>query len=236
MSAVISARGRLPSFGQARFERWWEMDGKWVEEPNQRRGGQSGVKLLPPQSRGLPRLYSKRQVGHVYRTWLHPLGRPTVLREELALRACEQLGVPVPKLVFCAAREHQGQWQGVLVTEELTGFVSLGQWYASEETVTRRRAVLQQLAVVLRRLHGGRRQHGCLYAKHIYVRVNGDRAEVALLDLEKSRRRLLRSRAVRHDLDQLCRHREGMPDEDWQYFLACYQSLTGGNGDSRHAA
>ena len=41
MSAVISARGRLPSFGQARFERWWEMDGKWVEEPNQRRGGQS---------------------------------------------------------------------------------------------------------------------------------------------------------------------------------------------------
>ncbi|WP_341706822.1 lipopolysaccharide kinase InaA family protein [Halopseudomonas sp.] len=236
MSAVISAQGRLPSFGQARFERWWDMGGEWVEEPNQRRGGESGVKLLPAQGRGQPRLYSKRQVGHIYRSWLHPLGRPTVLREEEALRACEQLQVPVPKLVFCAARREKGQWQGLLVTEELSGFVSLGQWYASEAPSAQRRAVLQQLAVVLRRLHGGRRQHGCLYAKHIYVRVDGEHAEIALLDLEKSRRRLLRSRAVRHDLDQLRRRREGMPESDWQYFLACYHSLTSGNGDSRHAA
>ena len=236
MSAVISAQGRLPSFGQARFERWWDLDGKWVEAPNQRRGGESGVKLLPAQGRDMPRLYSKRQVGHIYRSWLHPFGRPTVLREELALRACEALGVPVPNLVFCAARQHQGRWQGLLVTEELSGYVSLGQWYQLGATTAQRHAVLQQLACVLKRLHSGRRQHGCLYAKHIYVRVEGEQAEVALLDLEKSRRRLLRSRAVRHDLDQLSRRREGMPESDWQYLLACYHSLADGNGGSRHAA
>ena len=66
--------------------------------------------------------------------------------------------------------------------------------------------------------------------------VEGEQAEVALLDLEKSRRRLLRSRAVRHDLDQLSRRREGMPESDWQYLLACYHSLADGNGGSRHAA
>ena len=236
MSAVISAQGRLPSFGQARFERWWDLEGKWVEAPNQRRGGESGVKLLPAQGRDMPRLYSKRQVGHIYRTWLHPFGRPTVLREELALRDCEALGVPVPKLVFCAARQHEGQWQGLLVTEELSGYVSLGHWYQRDASLTQRRAVLQQLACVLKRLHSGRRQHGCLYAKHIYVRVEGERAEVALLDLEKSRRRLLRGRAVRHDLEQLYRRREGMPESDWQYLLACYHSLADGNGGSRHAA
>ena len=236
MSAVISAQGRLPSFAQARFDRWWGLEGRWVEAPNQRRGGESGVKLLPAQGRDMPRLYSKRQVGHIYRTWLHPFGRPTVLREELALRACEALGVPVPKLVFCAARQHEGQWQGLLVTEELSGYVSLGQWYQGSATLAQRRAVLQQLACVLKRLHSGRRQHGCLYAKHIYVRVEGERAEVALLDLEKSRRRLLRGRAVRHDLEQLYRRREGMPESDWQYLLACYHSLADGNGGSRHAA
>jgi tRNA A-37 threonylcarbamoyl transferase component Bud32 len=236
MSAVISAQGRLPSFIQARFERWWDMDGEWVEEPNQRRGGESGVKRLPPQGKGQARLYSKRQVGHIYRSWLHPFGRPTVLREEQALRACEQLGVPVPQLVFCAARQQAGRWQGLLVTKELSGFVSLDQWYAAEAPARQRQAVLRELARVLHRLHLGRRQHGCLYGKHVYVRIDGEQVDVALLDLEKSRRRLLRRRAVQHDLNQLGRHRAGMPEADWQYFLASYHSLQGRTGDSRHAA
>ncbi|HAF92779.1 MAG TPA: InaA protein, partial [Pseudomonas sp.] len=28
------------------FQRWWEAQGEWVEEPNQRRDGESGVKRL----------------------------------------------------------------------------------------------------------------------------------------------------------------------------------------------
>lgn len=38
-------------------------------------------------------------------------------------------------------------------------------------------------------------QHGCLYPKHIFVRVEGEAIEVALIDLEKSRRRLTVNKA-----------------------------------------
>lgn len=227
MSAVMSTQGRLPSFAEERFERWWDMNGEWVEAPNLRRGGESGVKRL--LARGRPPLYSKRQLDHTYRSLLHPFGWPTALREDAALRDCRRLGVPVPEVVFCAARRHQRRWQALLITEELQGYRSLDQWYADGPDEDARRAMLRQLAQVLQRLHGGRRQHGCLYAKHIYLRGDGEQIQVALLDLEKSRRRLLRQRAVRHDLRQLERHRGGMPDSDWTFLLACYYSVADGN-------
>ncbi len=203
------------------------MDGEWVEEQNQRRGGESGVKLLPPLQPGQPPLYSKRQIGHLFRSWRHPFGLPTVLREERALIACEQLGVTVPKRVFCAARKQLGRWQALLITEELSGFVSLDQWYAEhapELDENSRKAVLRRLALVLQRLHRGRRQHGCLYSKHVYISLTAKVPEVALLDLEKSRIRLLRSKAINHDLSQLRRHRGGMPEADWNYLLECYHN------------
>jgi hypothetical protein len=218
--------GLLPDFAQARFERWWGMDGDWVEEKNQRRGGESGVKRLQSLQPGKPPLYSKRQVGHIFRSLRHPLGLPTVLREEQALIACEQLGVPVPKRVFCAARKHGGQWQALLITEELSGLVSLDDWYANhhaQSSLSARQAVLRRLALVLRRLHRGRRQHGSLYSKHIYVSLTGSQPQIALLDLEKSRCRLLRRQAMRHDMEQLYRRRGAMPQADWDYLVHCYR-------------
>jgi len=62
-----------------RFEFYWQQQGEWVEEPNQRRGGESGVQRIHEANGRL--LYVKRQVGHTYRSWRYPLGRPTVLRE-----------------------------------------------------------------------------------------------------------------------------------------------------------
>tara|TARA_R110001599_G_scaffold42551_17_gene128222 strand:+ start:250 stop:972 length:723 start_codon:yes stop_codon:yes gene_type:complete len=226
-SASWQPSGLFSGFRQSGFERWWSMEGEWVEEQNQRRGGESGVKLLPPLKPGQPPLYSKRQVGHLFRSLRHPFGLPTVLREEQALIACEQLGVTVPKRVFCAARKQQGRWQALLITEELRGFVSLDQWYAEHAPKLDehgRKAVLRRLALVLQRLHRGRRQHGCLYSKHVYIRLTAEVPEVALLDLEKSRIRLLRSKAINHDLSQLRRHRGGMPEADWNYLLECYHN------------
>ena len=34
------------SGGLSQFEQWWQLQGEWVEEPNQRRGGESGVQRL----------------------------------------------------------------------------------------------------------------------------------------------------------------------------------------------
>ena len=75
-------------------------------------------------------------------------------------------------------------------------------------------------------MHQGRWQHGCLYAKHVFVKVASDGVEVALLDLEKSRRRLSRQRAARHDLRQLRRH-SPWNDGDWQLLLQGYRQQWG---------
>jgi len=219
-----------PQARASTFERWWNAQGEWVEEPNLRRAGESGVKRLRLGDSRLPLLYCKRQTGHLYRSLGHPFGRPTALREYHALRALERLGIRVPRVVYCAAQRPQGQWRALLVTEELSGFVSLEQWYhgtARSVGEALRHQVLRRLAEMLARLHRAGWQHGCLYPKHIFVRVEGegDRAqvEVALLDLEKCRRRLSCRRASRRDMAQLRRHAEPMPDADWFRLEAEYR-------------
>lgn len=109
------------------FQHWWQKNGDWVEEPNVRRGGESGVQRLLDQS-GV--LYAKKQVGHIYRSLLYPQGRPTVLRERRALQALPALGVLVPKMIYCGINyDAQQGWCGLLVTEELEGFENIEVWY-----------------------------------------------------------------------------------------------------------
>ncbi|EWC40267.1 lipopolysaccharide kinase InaA family protein [Stutzerimonas stutzeri] len=214
------------------FQRWWNTQGEWVEQPNQRRAGESGVQRIRLRDPQQPLLYCKRQIGHLYRSLLHPFGRPTVLRERHALQAMSDLGVRVPEIVYCGTRQQAGQWQALLVTTELQGFVSLEDWY-DKDMATRYGRLIQQrmleaVGVTLSRIHRARWQHGCCYPKHIFIRVDGEDdaawVEVALLDLEKSRRRLRCSAAARHDLRQLNRHRQAMPEQDWLQLLAAHQT------------
>lgn len=214
------------SRGLGQFEDWWQQQGEWVEEPNQRRGGKSGVQRL----HGERLLYAKRQVGHLYRSLWHPFGRPTVLRERDALLGLSRLGVRVPRLVYCGAYHQAGQgWRGLLISESLDGFCDIESWYAGggrEQAGALHDALLQQIGAMLARMHQGRWQHGCLYAKHVFVKVSQQGAEVALLDLEKCRRRLSSVRAARHDLRQLRRH-SSWSDADWQLLLQGYRQQWG---------
>ncbi|MGH8386742.1 MAG: lipopolysaccharide kinase InaA family protein [Pseudomonas sp.] len=70
-------------FFQDHFDYFWNQRGEWVEEPNVRRGGESGVQRVMGSDDQL--LYFKRQTGHIHSSLLHPFGRPTVLRERDAL-------------------------------------------------------------------------------------------------------------------------------------------------------
>jgi hypothetical protein len=216
-----------------RFDYYWAQHGEWVEEPNQRRGGESGVQRLLAEDGRLT--YVKRQVGHTYRSWLHPFGRPTVLRERDAIEGLSRLNVNVPELIFCGAQyDASHEWRALLVTAALDGFVELDTWYASGGREHHGEAmhdqVLQELAANLARMHLGRWQHGCLYIKHVFVRVIGEgadaKAEVALLDLEKCRRRLSAVAAARHDLRQLRRH-SSFTSTDWQKLVYFYQTAFG---------
>ncbi|YCH20861.1 phosphotransferase [Pseudomonas sp. D1-3] len=214
------------------FEHWWQCRGAWVEPLNKRREGESGVQLLRPRDSSHPMLYSKRQTGHLYRSLRHPLGRPTILRELHAYQAFARLGIRVPKLIYGSARKHEGQWQALLVTQALTGFVSLEQCYEKQRSAEHCACMLAALANTLARLHRGRWQHGCCYAKHVFIKIKHDesgslRAEIALLDLEKSRRRWRTADASRHDMRQLKRHCGAMPEGDWQLLMQAYTAALG---------
>lgn len=222
---------RIPDTVQTEFDRWWQSPGRWIEPVNQRRGGESGVQLLLQRDTSRPELYCKRQSGHVYRSLRYPLGRPTIVRELQAYRAFARLGIRTPKLVYGSARHERGQWQALLVTEALPGFIDLQAWYASARPAAQTRAMLASLAQTLARLHHGGWQHGCCYAKHIFLKASEnalEEVEVALLDLEKSRHRWRKRKAARRDLDQLKRHGGTMPAADYAFLLGAYQAAMGG--------
>ncbi|MGH8438108.1 MAG: lipopolysaccharide kinase InaA family protein [Pseudomonas sp.] len=219
--------------GNHRFDHFWQQQGEWVEAPNQRRGGESGVQRLNGENGQV--LYSKRQIGHIYRSLMHPFGRPTVLREYDALNSFEQLGVRVPHIVYCGVeRDADHQWRALLVSEALDGFEDCDNWYANGARERYSQALhermLQDLAENLARMHRGHWQHGCLYGKHVFIKVIGEgdeaQAEVALLDLEKCRRRISCQRAAANDLKQLRRH-SSFNDAEWQKLLYFYQMAFG---------
>ncbi|MVV52120.1 InaA protein [Pseudomonas sp. PB120] len=218
---------------QDRFAHFWNLRGEWVEEPNVRRGGESGVQRVVSSYGQL--LYVKRQTGHIYRSWLHPFGRPTVLRESDALTVMHQLDVRVPEIVFCGAqRDPVHTWRALLVTKSLDGFEEIDHWYAGGGRERHGEAVhdrvLKDLAENLARMHKDRWQHGCLYAKHVFVSVNGEgeaaKVEVALIDLEKCRRRLTARRAAANDMKQLRRH-SSFSTADWKKLVYFYETAFG---------
>lgn len=213
------------------FDIWWQIQGEWVEEPNDRRGGYSGVQRI---TRDGKLLYAKRQTGHIHRNLLHPFGRPTVLREQEALLGARKAGVTVPEIVYCAAEQSSEGWRALLITKALEGFQPIDEWYASNSRAQYGERLHQQLllevARTLARLHTARWQHGCIYIKHIFVRITGEYStavpEVALLDLEKCRRRLTSKQAAMHDMLQLRRH-SPWDQADWQTLIEHYQTAMG---------
>ena len=193
------------------FEGWWTVSGEWVEEPNRRRSGWSGMMRCPVDGRVY---YVKRQCNHLYRSPRHPVGQPTANREYLNLLRLKQLGLVVPTPVFFGKRHAGEGFEAVLATEELSGYAPLDT--QTGLSAAERTALAAQVGETLRVLHDANLQHSCLYDKHIFVRWRDSQPTIALIDLEKLRRRLLPGKAGRHDLDQLRRHQEIWDDNDWR--------------------
>lgn len=193
------------------FEDWWSFPGAWVEAPNQRRSGWSGVVRVEAAGRSF---YVKRQYRHLCRDLRHPFGWPTASREWRNLRRLRALGIAAPRPVFHAVRRGEDGTEAVLVTEALDGFSPLAELGAMP--AAGREAIARALGDCLGRLHRARLQHGCLYAKHVMVRLASDGSpQVALLDLEKMRTRLTGRKAAERDLDQLRRHQRFFDAAEW---------------------
>mgnify|MGYP001042326622 CR=1 FL=1 len=213
------------------FDYWWNTSGPWVEEPNVRRRGTSGVQRVIHDGN---LVYVKRQTGHLSRSIRYPFGRPTVMREGKALSKLLQLGVAAPAPLFYGAQKVDGVWRGILVTKDLGGFQDLDSWYSEggrkQITEIEHLKMLDQLAQLLSRMHLARWQHGCMRSKHIFIRVRhgavGQEFDLALLDLEKSHGRLTALGAARHDISQLRRH-SFWSESEWQALMSRYESILG---------
>lgn len=213
------------------FSFWWNTSGPWVEEPNVRRSGTSGVQRVIHDGKTV---YVKRQTGHIFRSLRYPFGRPTVLREGKALSRLLELGVTAPLPIFYGAKKIAGVWHGLLVTKDLTGFKDLDTWYDQGArfrlTQDQHLQIFEKLADLLSKMHLGRWQHGCMRSKHIFIREldtdYGPKFELALLDLEKSHGRASSMRAARHDIPQLRRHSH-WTEMEWRFFLYHYEKRLG---------
>ncbi len=81
--------------GDSAIDQWLQVPGSWVEEPNERRGGASGVQRVYTGDGRL--LYRKQQTGHVYRDWQRPFGYPTAMRygpSSRSVYACRAWSIP----------------------------------------------------------------------------------------------------------------------------------------------
>jgi len=215
------------------FDALWNLDVEWFEEPNERRGGWSGVariQLKTPEGKKIG-AFLKRQQNHMCKSLLHPIrGVLTFAREFDNINRFKQLNVPALEPIFFGQRHIEGNYQGILLTRELEGFSPMddekfhpvkGGVLAS---IKARRALFERLAEMLRRLHAGKRQHSCLYFKHIFIKpLSQDKFDVRLIDLEKARWQPLVSRAVFRDLYSLSRHAEHWNRTDYMRFFLIYR-------------
>ena len=215
------------------FDTLWDLDVEWFEEPNQRRGGWSGVgriQLKSPAGEQIG-IFLKRQQNHMCKSPRHPIrGILTFAREFKNIRRFQQLNVPALEPVYFSQRQIDGNHQAILLTRELEGFSPMdtpqllpgkGGPFAS---IKARRRLFTKLAAMLRRLHADKLQHSCLYFKHIFVKpIGNDDFEVNLIDLEKARWQPLKGRATFRDLYTLSRHAHGWPLTDYMRFFLIYQ-------------
>ena len=176
------------------FNAVWHRRADWFEEPNDYRGGWSGVSRLALAMADGSELgaFLKRQQNHTRRSLLHPFrGEATFTREFQIIRHLQKYGVPTPQPIFFAEHRTKGDVQAILLTEELVNyrpFEEIIEVISSRKlSVDKQRTLLRAIAKAVRKMHLAKIQHRSLYPKHLFVKENGDDYDVVLIDFEKSR-------------------------------------------------
>lgn len=213
------------------FEALWQLQqDDWFEAPNQRRGGWSGVckATLSLAESGEANVFIKRQENHFYRSWRRFFQqRPTFEREYRNILAFNKYGIPTVELLYYGHRVVHGKLRAILVTRELEGYRPLsddGALIFSGMNLTGRMRLFENLAAAMRKMHGKRFQHGCLYPKHLFVKQQPDGSfQSCFIDLEKARRGLSTKSAAVKDLGILHRHTENCSKTDRLRFFLAYR-------------
>jgi hypothetical protein len=119
-----------------------------------------------------------------------------------------------------------GKMQSTLVTRSLEGYQSLEEFGldAANDALPQRAEIMQVGGAVVRRLHDAHFRHNCLYAKHLFVKVENDNIDVRLIDLEKLKYLPFTSQIRRNDLSRFIRRSHPLKKRDVEIFIQSYLS------------
>lgn len=226
--------------GLGDFSALWELQAEWFEEPNQRRGGWSGVcriELQQPDGSKVG-VFLKRQQNYTRRTLSHPIkGENTLASEVRNIKHLTVHNVPTLELLCYGQQTNSGDRNALLATVELVGYQPLSELILSEQmaqlTIMQRRAIARAVGEMVYKLHQSQLVHNCLYPKHIFVRLDGSVVDVRVIDVEKARHwRSARRRTLR-DLDSLNRHALNVSRGDRLCCLLAYLQQQRADDDSK---
>lgn len=177
----------------ATFEQIWDFPIDYIDDPNLNRGGWSAVGCINVFFEDKPViLFVKKQLNHTSRSFCHPIkGLSTFTTEFNAIRFLQAHGLTTPNVVFFGRRRVTEGQQAILVTEMLADYVPLDRIEKSRLSLLHQRELLASVAQTVSKMHQLGIQHRALYAKHIFVKPQEHLFDIALIDLEKSRRMLL---------------------------------------------
>jgi len=215
------------------FKDLWEIKSGFIEEPNYRRGGWSGIILYEIRlQNGQPlKIVIKRQENHTFRSLLHPLrGTPTLFREYNNICRFEKCAIPTLEPLYYGERRAGGNIQAVLVIRFLEGYRNLDEVLkeAGENEVSGQNYIIDSVAGMIAQVHSHRFQHSCLYGKHVFVKTGKEEpSDTRLIDLEKMHSGLSRFSVAVHDLGALFRHSRWPGDDTWNLFIKSYLSKAG---------
>jgi len=210
------------------FESIWTSEIKWFEEPNQRRGGWSGVGRIELSlgNENFLCLFVKKQQNHGRLTWRNPFnGEPTFRREFQRLKFLELNHFAAPKVVFYAESGVAGNQRAILVTLALDDFQSfedvLNGWWV-DASRQQQNILMENIANELRRFHDLGLVHRALYPKHIFIKNVDQNPEIALIDLEKARFSFFGVYRAFFDLAALNRHADKLRASQRMAFFMRY--------------
>ncbi|MBE9516185.1 MAG: hypothetical protein IME93_04325 [Proteobacteria bacterium] len=110
----------------------------------------------------------------------------------------------------------------MLITRELAGYQPMDDFLQGVcLRILQRKNLAITVADAVRHLHQSHLQHNCLHPKHVFVKMENNVLQASLIDLEKTKYKLLREQAVYRDLDTLNR-RSAVSNTDRLRFLLAY--------------
>jgi hypothetical protein len=217
------------------FDDLWNRSEDWFEAPNISRSGAgwSGVIRVDVNGKSF---FLKRQENYLSLSLKYPFRVSVVENEYNNIATFSMFEVPSLDVVACMTRSKGGKRQSLIMTAALDGYID---FYAMSKTlpnagltVKTKRAVLKNLAQLVRLAHSNGLFHGNLYPNHLFIDkglTNGSLTSVAdscrFIDMERAGKAFPRKRKQLRDIETLDRRTPNWTKSDRLYFLLKYLNL-----------